>query len=253
MTEVIKLAATQCGHTFKMNCSNCRLNSLCLPLSLDSRSMNALDSIVEQGKPLQKGQYVFRENQPFNSIFAVRSGALKVFSSTSDGREQITGFYFPGEILGLDGISNNRYESSARALETSAICEIPFDRLGDLSAQVPSLQMQFFKLMSREIGSDQQLITLLSKHTADERLATFLLSISARNARRGLSATRFQLPMSRLDIGNYLGLTVETVSRSIGRLQKQEIIEVSNKDIHIFDLSTLETVAHSKLLETKEG
>ena len=215
--------------------------------------MTALDSIVERGKPLQKGQYVFRENQPFNSIFAVRSGALKVFSSTSDGREQITGFYFPGEILGLDGISNNRYESSAKALETAAICEIPFDRLGDLSAQVPSLQMQFFKLMSREIGSDQQLITLLSKHTADERLATFLLSISARNARRGLSATRFRLPMSRLDIGNYLGLTVETVSRSIGRLQKQEIIEVSNKDIHIFDLSTLETVAHSKLLETKEG
>lgn len=215
--------------------------------------MNALDSIVERGKPLQKGQYAFRESQPFNSIFAVRSGALKVFSSTSDGREQITGFYFPGEILGLDGISNNHYESSAKALETSAICEIPFDRLGDLSAQVPSLQMQFFKLMSREIGSDQQLITLLSKHTADERLATFLLSISARNARRGLSATRFRLPMSRLDIGNYLGLTVETVSRSIGRLQKQGIIEVINKDIHIFDRDTLETVAHSKLAESKEG
>jgi CRP/FNR family transcriptional regulator, anaerobic regulatory protein len=215
--------------------------------------MSALDSIVERGKPLQKGQYAFRENQSFNSIFAVRSGALKVFSSTSDGREQITGFYFPGEILGLDGINNNRYESSAKALETSAICEIPFDRLGDLSAQVPSLQMQFFKLMSREISSDQQLITLLSKHTADERLATFLLSISARNARRGLSAMRFRLPMSRLDIGNYLGLTVETVSRSIGRLQKQQIIAVSTKDIHIFDLTALETVAHSKLLESKEG
>jgi CRP/FNR family transcriptional regulator, anaerobic regulatory protein len=193
------------------------------------------------------------ESQSFNSIFAVRSGALKAFSSTSDGREQITGFYFPGEILGLDGINNNRYESSAKALETSAICEIPFDRLGDLSAQVPSLQMQFFKLMSREISSDQQLITLLSKHTADERLATFLLSISARNARRGLSAMRFRLPMSRLDIGNYLGLTVETVSRSIGRLQKQQIIAVSTKDIHIFDLTALETVAHSKLLESKEG
>ena len=215
--------------------------------------MSALDSIVERGKPLQKWQYAFRENQSFNSIFAVRSGALKVFSSTSDGREQITGFYFPGEILGLDGINNNRYESSDKALETSAICEIPFDRLGDLSAQVPSLQMQFFKLMSREISSDQQLITLLSKHTADERLATFLLSISARNARRGLSAMRFRLPMSRLDIGNYLGLTVETVSRSIGRLQKQQIIAVSTKDIHIFDLTALETVAHSKLLESKEG
>jgi len=215
--------------------------------------MSALDSIVERGKPLQKGQYAFGENQSFNSIFAVRSGALKVFSSTSDGREQITGFYFPGEILGLDGINNNRYESSAKALETSAICEIPFDRLGDLSAQVPSLQMQFFKLMSREISSDQQLITLLSKHTADERLATFLLSISARNARRGLSAMRFRLPMSRLDIGNYLGLTVETVSRSIGRLQKQQIIAVSTKDIHIFDLTALETVAHSRLLESKEG
>ena len=133
---------------------------------------------------------------------------------------------------------------SARALETSAVCEIPFSSLQDLSVQMPQLQRHFFQLMSREITEDQQLITLLSKNTAEERIAALMLSISARNARRKLSATRFRLPMSRIDIGNYLGLTVETVSRVFSRMQKLGILEVSNKEITIIDNGGLQDIAN---------
>jgi CRP/FNR family transcriptional regulator len=144
----------------------------------------------------------------------------------------------------MDGISKNAHACSARALETSAVCEIPFGSLQELSSQMPELQRHFFQLMSREITEDQQLITLLSKNTAEERIAALMLSISARTARRKLSATQFRQPMSRIDIGNYLGLTVETVSRVFSRLQKLDILEVSNKEIKILDLDGLNEIAN---------
>jgi CRP/FNR family transcriptional regulator len=147
----------------------------------------------------------------------------------------------------MDGISRNVHASTAKALETSAVCEIPFDSLGELSAKIPNLQRHFFQLMSREITEDQQLITLLSKNSADERIAALLLSISSRNARRQLSANRFRLPMSRVDIGNYLGLTIETVSRVIGRLQKKSILQVDNKEVSILDFDALTEIAHTKV------
>jgi len=236
--------AQQCTHDFRVNCSNCRLSSLCLPLALESDDIDKLDNIVQRGKPLQKGEHVYREGGPFSAVYAVRSGAIKAYRVTDDGREQVTGFYFPGEILGMDGIAKNSHACSARALETSAVCEIPFGSLAELSARMPNLQRHFFQLMSREITEDQQLIMLLSKNTAEERIAALMLSISARNARRKLSSTRFRLPMSRIDIGNYLGLTVETVSRVFSRLQKLDILEVSNKEITINDTRGLQDIAN---------
>ena len=173
----------------------------------------------------------------------MRSGSVKGYSITDNGQEQVTGFYFPGEILGMDGIAKNHHASSARALETSSICEIPFDKLGELSQRIPSLQKHFFQLMSQEIAEDQQLLTLLSKNTADQRVAALLLSISARNKRRKLSAANFRLPMSRTDIGNYLGLTVETVSRVFSRFQKLGVLGVDNKEITIIDIESLRAVA----------
>ena len=234
----------KCTHDFGVNCSNCRLSTLCLPLSLNSDDVERLDNIIQRGRPLQKGEHLYQEGGAFNSVYAVRSGTIKAYRVTDDGREQVTGFYFPGEILGMDGISKNAYSCSARALETAAVCEIPFSSLQDLSVQMPQLQRHFFQLMSREITEDQQLITLLSKNTAEERIAALMLSISARNGRRKLSATRFRLPMSRIDIGNYLGLTVETVSRVFSRLQKLGILEVSNKEISILDLGGLRDIAN---------
>jgi len=235
---------TPCTHDYQVNCGNCRLNSICLPLALESDDVKQLDNIIQRSKPLQKSQHLYREGDDFQSVFAVRSGTLKAYKTTDDGREQVTAFYFPGEILGMDGISNNTHASSARALETAAVCEIPFSSLEKLSAMMPTLQRHFFQLMSREITEDQQLITLLSKNSADERVASLMLSISARNARRKLSATQFRLPMSRVDIGNYLGLTVETVSRVFSRMQKMNILSVDNKEIKILELEGLRSMAN---------
>jgi len=233
-----------CIHDYQVNCGNCRLNSICLPLALESDDIKQLDEIIQRSKPLQKSQHLYREGDHFQSVYAVRSGALKAYKTTDDGREQVTGFYFPGEILGMDGISNNLHASSAKALETAAVCEIPFTSLEKLSAMMPSLQRHFFQLMSREITEDQQLITLLSKNSADERVASLMLSISTRNSRRKLSATQFRLPMSRVDIGNYLGLTVETVSRVFSRMQKLDILRVDNKEIEILDPNGLQEMAN---------
>lgn len=238
-----ELPVKPCSHEYQANCNDCRLSSICLPFSLERQDIDTLDSIIQRSKPLQKGQHLYRESDTFQSVFAVRSGTLKAYRTTDDGREQVTGFYFPGEILGMDGISNNLHASSAKALETAAVCEIPFASLEKLSASVPQLQRHFFQLMSREIAEDQQLITLLSKSSADERVAAMLLSVSSRNARRKLSATQFRLSMSRVDIGNYLGLTVETVSRVFSRLQKLNILQVENKEIEILDLDGLRKVA----------
>jgi len=227
-----------------VSCGNCRLSSICLPLALESDDIQQLDDIIQRSKPLQKGQHLYREGDEFQSVYAVRSGALKAYRTTDDGREQVTGFYFPGEILGMDGISKNIHASSARTLETSSVCEIPFASLSKLSTLMPNLQRHFFQLMSREITEDQVLITLLSKNSADERVAALLLSISTRNARRKLSATQFRLSMSRVDIGNYLGLTVETVSRVLSRMQKLNILRVDNKEIEILDLQGMREIAN---------
>ncbi len=232
-----------CTHDFRINCSDCRLNSICLPIALEAHDIDRLDNIIQRSKPLRKGEHVYRESEPFTSVFAVRSGSVKAYKITGDGKEQITGFYFPGELLGVDGIAYYRHSVSAKALETAAVCEIPFKRLEELSTTLPSLQRHFFKLMSQEITQDQQLITLLSKNSAEQRIASLLLSISARSARLKLSATSFRLPMSRTDIGNYLGLTVETVSRIFSRLQKAGLLDVENKEIRMLEIDKVRKMA----------
>ena len=242
-TEIHTPAASRCAHDFQVNCNNCRLNTICLPLALDVAQVEQLDRIIQRSRPLQKGEHLYRQDEDFQSVFAVRAGSVKAYSITDNGQEQVTGFYLPGEVLGMDGIAKNRHASSARAMETSSICEIPFEKLGELSLRIPSLQKHFFQLMSQEISDDQRLLTLLSKNSADQRVAALLLSISARNKRRQLSAANFRLPMSRTDIGNYLGLTVETVSRVFSRFQKMGVLGVDNKEISIVDVEALRAVA----------
>jgi CRP/FNR family transcriptional regulator, anaerobic regulatory protein len=228
-----------CHHDYQISCSSCRLSQICLPIALEATDIERLDSIIQRGRPLQKGDHIFRQNEPFKSVYAVRSGTLKSYSTSDSGAEQVTAFYFPGEILGMDGISKNKHLTSAIALETAAICEIPFELLGELSIRIPSLQRHFFQLMSQEIAEDQQLITMLSKNSAEQRVAALLLSISARNARRKLSANAFRLSMSRAEIGNYLGLTVETVSRIFSRFQKSGLISADGREVEITDAARL--------------
>ena len=241
---IIKSQDPSCPHDKRTNCGNCRLNTICLPISLHIEDIDKLDNIIQRGKPLQKGDYLYRANDHFDSVYAIRSGAVKAITLSDNGEEQVTGFYLPGEVVVMDGIAENRYTNSVIALETASVCEIPFNRMEELSLQIPNLQRHFFQLMSREITQDQQIITLLSKSNAEERIAALLLSISSRNSRRQLSANAFRLPMSRTDIGNYLGLTIETVSRIFTRLQKQGVITVDKKEIVISNIDLLSKVAN---------
>ncbi len=234
-----------CPHNAEINCRDCRMNTLCLPIALELDEVERLNEIVQRGRPLHRDEHVYSSGNEFKAVYAVRSGSIKTYSVNDKGVEQVTGFYLPGEIFGMDGIAHTHHANAAVAMETSAVCEIPFSRLEDLSITMPSLQRHFFKLMSKEITSDQQLITLLSKNSAEERIATLLLSISARNAKRNLSSVRFRLPMSRADIGNYLGLTVETVSRVFSRFQKQQLLNVDKKEIEIRDVPGLQELSNS--------
>ena len=235
--------AAHCSHQLHLSCSNCNLSTLCLPLSLEVDDLDRFDSTIHRGLPLQKDEQLYRAGDSFTSIYAIRSGSIKCSRITEDGEEQITGFYLPGEIFGLDGLSASHYLTTAIALETSAMCELPFNKLESLSREIPSLQRHFFQLMSREINADQELISLLSKNTAEERLAALLLSLSSRYKRQGLSASQFVMPMSRMDLGNYLGLTIETVSRTFSLLKKQGFIEYKNRNIRLKDPVALQKIA----------
>lgn len=229
-----KLHSLQQAH-----CSNCTLSSLCLPVSLNMTEIERLDNIIDKSRPLKKGEHLFRQGQPFTSLYALRAGTVKSYSITNEGEEQITGFYFPGELVGLSGVDSGVYPVSAKVLETTTVCEIPFTRLDELSGELPELRRQIMRTMSKEIRDDQQMMLLLSKKTAEERIATFLTKLSQRFEVRGYSKTRFRLSMSRNEIGNYLGLAVETVSRIFTRFQKSGLIQVEGKEVEVLDLQEL--------------
>lgn len=226
----------------EVSCDSCSLRPICMPSAITPEQLDAIDRIVKRGRSIKRGETLFHLSSPFESIYAVRSGALKTYSLAPNGEELVTGFYLPGEILGLEGISQGTHMATAVALETSTVCEIPFERFEELALQIPSLQQHFFHLMSAEIWRDRLLHRLLGKRSADDRVVALLLSISARQQRRGLSSTQFRLPMSRYDIGNYLGLAVETVSRIFTRLNKKELVRVKGREIEIPCLDVLKQI-----------
>lgn len=225
------------------HCQTCSLNALCLPLSLTENDMERLDDIIRRGRPIQKGQLLFQQGEPFQSVFAVRTGALKTYTIAPSGEEQITGFHLASELIGLSGYDGGTYPLTAKALETTTVCEIPLPQLETLADNIPDLRRQLMRTMGNEIRHDQNMMLLLSKKTADERVASFLLDISQRYQRRGFSATHFRLPMSRVDISNYLGLAVETISRIFTRFQKHELIDTQGKEVILKDLDELYDLA----------
>ncbi|MCG5517034.1 MULTISPECIES: fumarate/nitrate reduction transcriptional regulator Fnr [Ectothiorhodospira] len=235
--------------SLKQACKSCSLHDLCLPLGVGDEELQMLERIINRRRPLQRKDHLYRPGDRLHSIYAVRSGTVKTYTLTDDGQEQITGFHLPGELLGLDAISDGVHPCAARALETTSICEIPFDRLEELSVRIPGLQHQLFRIMSREIQTDEQFMMLLGKKASDARLAAFLLSLSTRLGMRGFSRTEFNLTMSRNDIANYLGLAVETVSRLFTRFQNAGLIEVHRKLITIYNLDGLQVVAGAQPVE----
>ncbi|MGB0693133.1 MAG: fumarate/nitrate reduction transcriptional regulator Fnr [Pseudomonadales bacterium] len=231
---------------FTISCQQCGLNDLCLPHTLTNEEIEKVDSIIKRRKPLKRGDYLYNTGDEFSSIYAVRSGSIKAFTIDTEGEEQVVGFYLPGELLGLDAIDSKVHLSTAKSMETTSVCEIPFDSIEDLSATIRNLQVHMYRLLSREIRVDQELQMLLAKKSAEERISAFLMNLSLRYQQRRLSSTHFRLPMARSDIGNYLGLAVETVSRTLTRLQTTGVLMVEGKEVEILDLNALCNIAHSR-------
>ena len=226
----------------KVSCKDCSLSELCLPHGMNETEIGELDKIVKHLPPLQSGQHLYRAGDKGRSLFAVRSGAAKSYCITESGDEQVLGFTLPGELVGLDGLSDGYYTSSSIVLETSSVCEMPFDSLEGLCNTLPGLNRQIMRVAAKEISAEQQMLMQLGKRSAEERLASFLLSLSSRFKQRSLSATEFNLPMSRQDIGNYLGLAIETVSRLFAHFQELGLLQVNRKQITILDLARLKAM-----------
>ena len=227
----------------KVSCSDCNLHELCLPRGLEMEDLQVLEKLIKRTHPLQTGEYLFRAGQEFENIYALRSGSVKLNLMDEQGNDQILGFYFPGEILGLDAIHNKRHQCSAVALETSSYCAFPFSDLSEICQSVPELQNQLFRLMSKELSHENELLLTIGTKNAEERLATFLITLSSRFHRLGYSSREIKLSMSRQEIANYLGLTIETVSRIMSRFQREELIGVNRKQVHIRNMDMLRHIS----------
>ncbi|HOM12256.1 MAG TPA: fumarate/nitrate reduction transcriptional regulator Fnr [Rubrivivax sp.] len=227
---------------FKVACSNCNLRELCLPVGFSDREFERLDTLVGARRTLKRGELLFRNGDAFESLYAVRTGFFKTRVSSEDGRDQVTGFQMAGELLGLDGIGADRHSCDAVALEDSQVCVIPYEQLEALSREFSDLQRQFHKIMSREIVRDHGVMLLLGSMRAEERLAAFLLNLTQRLRARGFSPSSLVLRMTREEIGTYLGLKLETVSRCFSKFQDDGILAVKQRHIRVLDPAALQAI-----------
>jgi CRP/FNR family transcriptional regulator len=233
--NVVPIALT----SLKAACSQCNLRELCLPFGLSEAEVARLDNLVATRRKVKRGQHLYRAGDRFEALYAIKTGFFKTDILLEDGRDQVTGFQMAGELLGMDGIGTELHTCNSIALEDSEICVIPFAQLERLSREVEALQHHFHKVMSREIVRDHGVMMLLGTMRAEERLAAFLLNLSQRFTARGYSPQEFHLRMTREEIGSYLGLKLETVSRAFSRFQEEGLISVHQKHIRILDSAAL--------------
>lgn len=226
-------------------CSVCVLGQFCLPVGLSAIDVSRVDALVKERVHLQKGGSLYRHGDQLSAVYSVRFGTLKTEYCLQDGRQQVIGFHLPGEILGLDGIGEGQYQSDAIALEESEVCIIHYDAFEDLAQQIPALQQQFHKIMSRELTQDQRHLLSLGTMRAEERLAAFLLNLSQRLAARGYLNNEFDLRMSRVEISSYLGIQIETVSRMLSRFSEAGLIQIKQRHIKLIDMNGLYELAGS--------
>ena len=225
----------------KTACSSCSVLELCLPIGLSAPEVERLDTLIVQSFKVKKGAALYRTGDPLLSLYAVRIGSFKTSMLSVDGREQVTGFHIPGEMLGLDAISGDEHACNAFALEDSEVCPIHFAQLEKLAQNLPSLQHNLNRLLSREIVRDHSMLMLMlmGNMNSDERLAAFLLNLSQRLNLRGFSSTDFVLKMRREEIGSYLGLRLETICRGIAHLRDQGLVLVAGREVKILDMDGL--------------
>ena len=219
----------------KTHCQNCSLRELCLPVGLTAEEMEQVDALIVNRTKVRKNEALYRVGQPFHALYAIRVGSLKTKMLVDDGREQVSGYHMPGEIIGLDGVGTDRHVTEAIALEDSEVCVVPFANVEYLSRHLPALQKNLYKVMSREIAKEQSAMLLLGSMRGEERLAAFLLNLADRYRRRGYSSTEFVLRMTREEIGSYLGLKLETVSRLFSRFQEEGLIQVEGRVVKLLD------------------
>jgi len=228
----------------RRSCAHCSLQQLCLPAGIGSADLHRLDDIVRQRRPLAAGERLFRTGDRLGAVYVAREGAFKTIEISEDGEEHVVGFHLPGELIGLDALGSGEHRSEAVALTAANVCEVPFDQLATVASQVPGLQQQLLRVIGQSVGRDQDHVGMLVRRQAGERIALFLHGLAERYRNIGQSPTRFRLPMSRDDIGRYLGLALETVSRGFSRLQDDGVIAVTGRNIEVLQPRELRRLAH---------
>jgi CRP/FNR family transcriptional regulator len=228
--------------SIKVACSNCNLRELCMPIGLSEEDLAKIDELIATRRKVKRKTALFRNGEPFHALYAIRTGVFKTCVTAEDGRDQVTGFQMAGEIVGLDGIVNDHHTCDAVALEDAEVCVLPFDRIGELSREVGALQHHLHRVMSREIVREHGVMLLLGTMRAEERLAAFLLNLVQRLQARGFSRSELVLRMTRQEIGSYLGLKLETVSRTFSRFAEEGMIDVHQRHVRIVDVERLRAV-----------
>lgn len=231
----------------KVACSSCNLRELCLPVGLSDDEIGRLDSLVNARHTLRRGDSLYNAGDAFVALYAVRAGFFKTRVNSEDGRDQVTGFQMAGELLGFDGIGSERHTCDAVALEDSQVCAIPFAQLESLSREFSDLQRQVHRVMSREIVRDHGVMLLLGSMRAEERLAAFLLNLTQRLAARGFSGTSLVLRMTREEIGSFLGLKLETVSRAFSKFQEDGVLDVKQRQLRVLDEAALRHLVNGSI------
>lgn len=248
MEQHVRIPAVDIAQ-LRRSCSTCGLSQLCLPATIGHDDMVRLDAVVSSHRPVDAGQHLYDEGMPFHNLYVVRSGSLKTVSYGSDGVEQVLGFHIPGDVVGLDAVAAEKHECSAIALERTTLCEVPFNALNRIAAQIPGLQRQLYRLISREFVLDQQHLETMGRKQAHERVAIFLKSLSDRRRVLKQDPLLLELSMSRSEIANYLGLVIETVSRLFGRFRDEGLIEVHRRSVRILDYDTLSRIAVARTVK----
>jgi len=234
--------------TIKIACSNCNLRELCMPIGLSQDELARVDDAVASRRKIKRNTTLFRTGDKFTSLYAIRTGFFKTCVASEEGRDQVTGFQMAGEVIGLDGIVNDLHTCNAVALEDAEVCVMPWDRIEELSREVPALQRHVHKIMSREIVREHGVMLLLGSMRAEERLATFLLNLVQRLHARGFSQSELVLRMTREEMGSFLGLKLETVSRTFSKFVEEGIIEVRQRHVHILNTDGLREIVNHKAL-----
>jgi CRP/FNR family transcriptional regulator len=231
----------------KVACSNCNLRELCMPMGLNDADMKRLDDLVATRRKIKRGAALFRNGETFNALYAIRTGFFKTCVTTEDGRDQVTGFQMAGEIIGLDGIVSDQHTCDAVAIEDAEVCVMPFDKIEHISREVTALQTHVHKIMSREIVREHGVMLLLGSMRAEERLAAFLLNLVQRLHARGFSQSELVLRMTREEIGSYLGLKLETVSRTFSKFVEEGIVEVKQRHVRILNAEALKLIVNPQV------